>query len=139
MNLSPIDFSIGYQNIDGLHTKTFSCKLPYLQSKLIHDIEVFSEAWGGCEHSKDMPGYEKIEVESTKKTNVKKGRSSGGILIYCKKHLFKVKRLSTSGLKLTNLYFMHWKSPLRYALPIIPPPTLHIATRISMMKFHPIS
>ena len=89
MNISPIDFSIGYQNIEGLHNKTFGCKLPYLQPRLIHDIEVLSEAWGVCDHSRDMPGYQLIPIDSTKKNNVKKGRSSGGILIYCKNYIFK--------------------------------------------------
>ena len=87
--LSPIDFSIGYQNIEGIHSPTFSCKLPYLQTKLIHDIEVLLEAWGTCDHNKDIPGYEKVQIDSNKKSNIKKGRSSGGILIYVKKHLYK--------------------------------------------------
>ena len=77
---TPIDFSIGYQNIEGIHSPTFECKLPYLQSKLIHDVEVLSEAWGVCNHSKEIPGM-KLYTLGQKKSNVQKGRSSGGILI----------------------------------------------------------
>ena len=70
---TPIDLSIGYLNIEGLHTSTFGCKLPHLQSKLIHDIEVLSEAWGVCTHSKDVPGYKILaNIEPSKKTNIKK-------------------------------------------------------------------
>ena len=79
---TPIDLSIGYQNIEGIHSQNFACKLPYLQSKLIHDIEVLSEAWGACNHSKDIPGYKIVDqIDPSKKSNIKKGRSSGGLLI----------------------------------------------------------
>ena len=86
---TPIDLSVGYQNIEGLHSRTFDCKLSYIQPKLIHDIEVLSETWGICNHSKDFPGYKTVHIDSTKKSNVHKGRSSGGILIYIKNHLFR--------------------------------------------------
>ena len=87
---TPIDFSIGYENIDGLHTKSFSCKLPYTQKKFIHDIEILTETWGSCEHDKEIEGYRLIdEIEPQKEKGVSKGRASGGLLIYCKSHLFK--------------------------------------------------
>ena len=86
---TPIDFSIGYQNIDGLHTKNFSCKLPYIHKKFIHDIEILTETWGSCEHDKEIDGYRLIEIEPQKEKGVSKGRASGGLLIYCKSHLFR--------------------------------------------------
>ena len=88
MAKSPIDFSVGYHNIEGLHSKNFSCKLPYLEKKLIHDIEILVETWDSCKHSKDIPGYKVIEIKSQKKKRVVKGRSSGGLLIYIKNHLY---------------------------------------------------
>ena len=76
---TPIDFSIGYENIDGLHTKSFSCKLPYTQKKFIHDIEILTETWGSCEHDKEIEGYRLIdEIEPQKEKGVSKGRASGG-------------------------------------------------------------
>ena len=86
---NPIDLSIGYQNIEGLHSKTFGCKLPYLKTKLIHDIEILSEAWGTCDHTKDIPGYKMMQIKPQKKSNIKKGRSSGGLIIYYKNQLHK--------------------------------------------------
>ena len=87
---TPIDLSIGYQNIEGLHSKNFSCKLPYIQKKFIHDIEIISETWDSCKHNKEIDGYKIVDVsESQKKKNITKGRSSGGIIIYCKNHLEK--------------------------------------------------
>ena len=45
---TPIDLSFGYQNIDGIHSPQFGCKLPFLHSKFTHDMEVLSETWGIC-------------------------------------------------------------------------------------------
>ena len=65
---SPIDLSIGYQNVDGPHSKNFSCKLPYLEKKFIHDIEILAETWDSCKHNKDIDGYKIIEtIKSQKK------------------------------------------------------------------------
>ncbi len=93
---SPLDLSIGYQNIEGIHSPTFGCKLPYIHTKFIHDIEVLSETWGACDHEKNTQGYTLMgNVHPHKKSNIKKGRASGGLLIYCKnelsKHVKKVK------------------------------------------------
>ena len=85
---NPIDLSIGYQNIDGLHSKTFSCKLPYIEKKFIHDIEILAETWDSCKHNKEINGYKIIkDNKSQKVSTITKGRSSGGIIIYCKNHL----------------------------------------------------
>ena len=123
---TPIDFSVGYQNIEGIHSRTFDCKLPYLQSKLIHDVEVLSEAWGVCNHSKDIPGYEIIQIDSNKKSDVKKGRSSGGILIYIKKHLFKyVKEIERTPqyiwLEIDKSIFHALEDPIRICIAYNPP------------------
>ncbi len=84
MAKSPIDLSVGYINIEGLHSKNFSCKLPYLEKKFIHDIEILVETWDSCRHDKNIKDYEVIEVKSQKKKKIVKGRSSGGLLIYIK-------------------------------------------------------
>ena len=61
-----------------------------MHSKFIHDIEVLSETWGLCTHEKNLPGYELIEnIAPQKMSGIDKGRASGGILVYCKKHLAK--------------------------------------------------
>ena len=87
---TPIDLSFGYQNIEGIHSPIFSCKLPYVHSKFIHDIEVLSETWGSCNHDKNIEGYKLIEeIVPQKMPNIRAGRSSGGLLVYCKNSLSK--------------------------------------------------
>ena len=89
MTKSPIDFSIGYQNIEGIHDKNFACKLPYIEKKCIHDIEIITETWGFCTHSKDIAGYKLVdEIKPQKKRKIVKGRSSGGLLVYVKSYLY---------------------------------------------------
>ena len=98
---TPIDLSLGYQNIDGIHSPQFGCKLPYLHSKFSNDLEVISETWGSCAHEKNVTGYKILEiVPPHKKSNVKKGRASGGIIVYCKEHLEKFVR----KVKITPFY-----------------------------------
>ena len=56
-----------------------------MTSKFSHDIEVLSEAWGRCDHDKNIPGYVLLEyIQPHKASSIRKGRASGGILIYCK-------------------------------------------------------
>ena len=81
---TPFDLSIGYQNIAGIHEKTLGCKIDLL--KFIHDIEILSETWGPCSHSNEIAGYKIVNVTKPQK-QTKKGRDSGGILIYCKDHI----------------------------------------------------
>ena len=83
---NPIDLSIGYHNIDGIHSKSFSCKLPYLEKKFIHDIEIIAETWGQCQHSKEIDGYKSFVIPTQKDVDIKKGRSSGGLIVYYKNH-----------------------------------------------------
>ena len=86
----PIDLSFGYHNIEGIHSPQFGCKLPFIHTKLIHDIEILSETWGACTHEKNVAGYKIIEqIAPHKKSNIRKGRASGGIIVYCKEHLHK--------------------------------------------------
>ena len=102
-------------------------KLPHIQSKLIHDIEVLSEAWGVCTHSKDVPGYKiLVNIEPSKKTNIKKGRSSGGILIYCKNYLFKFikvieKTLHHAWLEIDKSIFHALEDSIRMCIAYNPP------------------
>ena len=87
---TPLDLSFGYQNIEGIHNKTFGCKLPLLHSKFIHDFEVLSETWGTCAHEKNVSGYKLIEqIKPLKGSDIRKGRASGGLLIYCREVLAK--------------------------------------------------
>ena len=70
---TPIDLSFGYQNIDGIHSPQFGCKLPFLHSKFTHDIEVLSETWGICTHEKNTSGYKLLEnIAPHKMSTIKK-------------------------------------------------------------------
>ena len=105
---TPIDLSFGYQNIEGVHSPTYGCKLPYIHSKLIHDIEVLSETWGSCTHEKNIAGYRLLEyIAPHKKSDIRKGRASGGLLVYCKESLAKyIKKIPYYiWLTIESLYF----------------------------------
>lgn len=78
---------ISYWNIEGLHDKTHGCKIPYLSKHFQSDIEVLSETWSSCKDQKDIDGYSLFEINAQKDSNIKKGRKSGGILIYYKNYL----------------------------------------------------
>ena len=78
------DLSIGYQNMAGIHDKILGCKINLLT--FIHDIEIISETWGSCPHNQEIVGYKIVNITKPQKL-VKKGRDSGGILIYCKDHI----------------------------------------------------
>ena len=38
----------------------------------MHDIEIFSEVWGGCDHDKQVNGYNLIEINAQKHAGIKK-------------------------------------------------------------------
>ena len=81
-----INLSIGYQNIEGLHNSLMGCKLQD-QIELINDIEILSETWSECNKCKNVTveNYEILKtIDPIKKGNIKKGRKSGGIQVYCK-------------------------------------------------------
>ena len=86
---TPLDLSVSYQNIEGLHSPLFGCKMQYIEKSFVHDIEIISETWGGCTHNKDIPGYKYLEIKPNKNLHTKKGRASGGIIVYIKLHIFK--------------------------------------------------
>ena len=80
-------FSIGFQNIEGLHDGV-GCKINEIKPQLSNDIEILAETWGcNCEVSFDdyIPHY----VSPQKHHGVKKGRRSGGFLLLLKKYLSK--------------------------------------------------
>lgn len=53
-----LNCSIGYQNIEGLHSSLLGCKLEN-QIDFNCDIEIISETWSSCEKCKksSVPGY----------------------------------------------------------------------------------
>ena len=82
-----LNCSIGYQNLEGLHSDLHGCKLQNCIN-LTCDIEIFAETWTSCEKCLTIstPGYHLLEnIKPQKKGS--KGRSSGGLLIYCKDSL----------------------------------------------------
>ena len=126
MAKSPIDLSIAYQNIGGLHSPSFTCKLPYLEKKFIHDIEILSETWDTCKHGKDIPGYKFIEIKSQKKKKIAKGRSSGGLLIYIKTHLYEYVTKCTATpyyiwLEIDKSIFLSMKNSVHLCIAYNPP------------------
>ena len=124
-----LDLSFGYQNIDGIHSSSFGCKLPYIHSKFIHDIEVLSETWGTCTHEKNISGYKLLDhIPSHKISDVKKGRASGGLLIYCKDHLAKyVQKTKVTPyyiwLTIDKSIFFHLKKSVKVCIAYNPPET----------------
>ena len=48
MDIYSHGFSVGYQNIHGLHTTEQDAKASKLENELKNDIEIWSEIWG-CE------------------------------------------------------------------------------------------
>ena len=79
--------TISYWNIEGVHDKVHGCKIQYLENYFNSDIEILSETWGNCKHEKEINDYSLIQVDPIKKKDIKKGRNSGGLLIYFKNHL----------------------------------------------------
>ena len=91
-----INLSIGYQNVEGIHNSLFGCKLG-TEINFSCDIEIISETWGACENCKStkITGYELVKNTDPEKKG-KKGRSSGGIQVYCKNFLEnKIKTIKT--------------------------------------------
>ena len=88
------NFSITYQNIEGLHG-ALGCKVSNFSNKVKADICFISETWS-CDHDKDISGYVHKFTDGYKLPHCKKGRSSGGILLYYKKHLHENLRILKS-------------------------------------------
>ena len=79
------NFSVGYQNIHGLHDK-IGCKAGRLENELKNDIEIWSEVWG-CECKIKFNDYDFEIIEPQKHISIKKGRKSRGFIIFTKQTL----------------------------------------------------
>ena len=86
---SLLNFTVSYWNIEGIHDKTHGCKIEYLNKFLCSDIEILYETWGDCDHFSNVENYHAIKIEANKNKQTKKGRSSGGLLIFFKHYLSK--------------------------------------------------
>ena len=82
-----LGLTISYLNIEGVHSKILGCKIPHIEKYLNSDIEILAESWGSCKHDKGLKDYHLIEVKLRKLKDIKKGRKSGGLLIYFKNFL----------------------------------------------------
>ena len=83
-----LDLSIGYLNIGGINDVVNGCKLKQLNDYLNCDIEILSETWGRCNHYEELEEYNLLIKNESQKNNLnKKGRSSGGMIVYYKKYL----------------------------------------------------
>ena len=93
---NPINFTIGFQNIEGLHTDC-ECFLSEITENIKNDIHFLAETWT-CEHDKEVTGYKNIFENGYKTPGIINGRSSGGLLLYIKENLFNhVKILKSSA------------------------------------------
>ena len=93
---NPLNFSIGFQNIEGLHSDC-ECFLPEITENIKNDIHFLAETWT-CEHEKEILGYKSVFKNGYKTPGVNTGRSSGGLLLYIKDNLQKhVKVLQSSA------------------------------------------
>ena len=83
------NLSIGYHNIEGKHSFLHGCKLNN-HLNFINDIEILAETWAECDNCKNniVINYSLLKaIEPQKTKGCKKGRKSGGILLYCKSYL----------------------------------------------------
>ena len=101
---SPTNLSIGFHNISGKHSSTHGCKLENLV-KLNNDIKILAETWSKCKKCKNtISKYEVLNcIEASKRAGCKKGRASGGMLLYCKSNL----KPSIKILKASNSYIWY--------------------------------
>ena len=77
---NPINFTIGFQNIEGLHSDC-ECFLSEITENVKNDIHFLAETWN-CEHEKELTGYKNIFENGYKTPGIINGRSSGGFLLY---------------------------------------------------------
>ena len=85
--ITPLDFSIGFQNVEGLHSDC-ECFLSDMTENMIHDIHFLCETWS-CDHDKKVTGYENFFQNGYKTPGVTSGRSSGGLLVFIKERIHK--------------------------------------------------
>ncbi len=126
-------FKISCWNIQGLHSSTFgnkSADQDLLSSVTDMDICIFHETWCCSNEALHCPiGYKEIIVPSLKKSQIKYGRDSGGILIWHKdnlKHLFKLLKLKM------HLFGLKWNQS--YHNIILPLCTLYSTSRLSLLQ-----
>ncbi len=98
-------FKISCWNIQGLHSSTFgnkSADQDLLSSVTDMDICIFHETWCRSNEALHCPiGYKEMIVPSLKKSQIKYGRDSGGILIWHKdnlKHLIKIVKIENASI-----------------------------------------
>ena len=92
-----LGLTISYLNIEGVHSKILGCKIPHIEKYLNSDIEILAESRGSCKHDKGLKDYHLIEVKLRKLKDIKKGRKSGGLLIYFKNFLLNHIKMIKSG------------------------------------------
>ncbi len=124
-------FKISCWNIQGLHSSTFgnkSADQDLLSSVTDMDICIFHETWCRINEALHCPiGYKEVIVPSLKKSQIKYGRDSGGILIWHKdnlKHLIKIVKIENASIWLEvksvisqhNLYLCALYSTSRLSL-----------------------
>ena len=88
MNLNIQNFSVGFQNIHGLHGP-LGCKTRDLEKELKNDIEIWCEIWG-CECKLEFDDYSFEIMEPQKHLGITKGRKSGGFVILAKHYMEKM-------------------------------------------------
>ena len=97
MDIYSHGFSVGYQNIHGLHDDA-GCKASKLENELKNDIEIWSEIWG-CECELSFNNYSYDTIKPQKHAGVTKGRKSGGFIILVRKEIenkFKIVKKSNN-------------------------------------------
>ena len=81
------NFSVGFQNIEGLHGGT-GCKVNEILQGLSNDVEILVETWG-CNCDIVFEKYIPHHISPQKHPGVTKGRKSDGFVILFKKYLLK--------------------------------------------------
>ena len=76
-----LNLSIGFLNIEGINDNIHGCKLKQLENYLKCDIEILAETWGEGKNC-EMENYHFFKTETRKDPLIKKGRFSGGMIIY---------------------------------------------------------
>ena len=95
MDIDCINFSVGFQNIQGLHNAV-GCKVNDLKESLSNDIEILAETWG-CNCNVTYEGYTYVAVKPQKHEGITRGRKSGGLIVLLKNYLSKKFRILKSS------------------------------------------
>ena len=76
-----LHLSIGFLNIEGINDSILGFKLAQLKDYLNCDIGILAESWGNCTDY-ELEHYNCFKTEARKDPSIKKGKSSGGIIVY---------------------------------------------------------